>query len=212
MSLIRRSATSFPAFALFVAISFSSIERLHAQQRPPAGQPRQVPVEQLIRLDEVESERVSTPEFDYRVRGMSTDRDGRKSWLQVKASYRTAKDWTDEITITYYVVLEGDADDLPQGSETKNMFTGTVTYVNVPEGDHESTMYLDPNTAERYGEVIAVAALVSIEGRSAGNPLTEPSTRVAWWERQTPLAFPLLNRWETPWGLVEIESHNTIKP
>lgn len=213
MSLIRRSAASFPLIALVTAVAFPFAARVSAQpNRQPNRQPQQVPVEQLIRLEEVSSDMVRTPEFDYRVRGMSTRKDGRKEWLQVKVSYRTAKEWTDDITITFYAVLEGDEDDLPRGSETRNMFTGTVSYVNVPKGDHQATMYLDPDTAERYGDVIALAALVTIDGRSAGNPLMEPRAQRPWWEEQTPVAYPLLNRSETPWGLVEMDQHNTIKP
>jgi hypothetical protein len=204
MSLIRRFAAKLPLVVL-LALCF----RLPLSAQQPR-QP-QVPIEQLIRLGSVEAEGVSTPQFDVSVRGMSTQRDGRMEWLMVRAEYKTAKDWTDEVTVTFYVVLEGDAEDLPAGSNTKNMFTGTVTYMNVRQGDHESTMFLDPNTFERYGDVIAVAAVVNLDGRPAGE-LTDPSTTVKWWERQSPLPIPLLNRSESPWALIEIEKHDTIKP
>ena len=204
MSLTRRSAVQLP-LAILLAVLFFGLS-IHAQ-----APGRQIPVDQLIRLGDVEAEGVSTPQFDYNVRGMSTKRDGRMEWLMVRAEYRTAKEWTDEVTITFYVVLRGDEDDLPEGAGNPNMFTGTVTYVNVRKGDHEATMFLDPNTFERYGEVVAAAAVVSIEGQDAGF-MADPRPQNPWWETQTPVATPLLDRSESPWALIEIEKHGTLQP
>jgi len=171
----------------------------------------EIPVSQLIRVQDVDAGSVNTPQYDVSVRGMSIQRDGRRDWLMARAEYKTSQEWTDEITVTFYVVLKGDPDDLPEGARPLNMFSGTVTYMNVKKGDHVATMFLDPNTFERFGDIEAVAVIFNIDGQLAGGA-TEPSTNVKWWERESPNAIPLLNRSESPWALIEMERHETIKP
>jgi hypothetical protein len=204
MTLFRRPAAFYP-FLLMCGVCACG-GRLLAQA--PGQEPA---VDQLIRMTKVDYSAVYTPQFEVGVRGMSTQRDGRKQWLMMTAEYKTAMEWTDEVTVTFYVVLEGQEKDLPRGSNTRNLFTGTVTYVNLPKGDHVSTMFLDPQTFARYGKVIASAALVDVDGRSAGVE-TKPSSTVKWWEGQSPNQIPLAKRSDTPWALVEIEKHDTIKP
>jgi hypothetical protein len=204
MPLTSRFAVKLPLIIL-LASAFSAAP-IHAQQaRAP------VSVEQLIQLRKIEADEVSTPQFDFNVRGMSTRRDGRRDWLMLRAEYRTALEWTDEVTVTFYVVLRGEVENLPRGADNPNMFTGTVTYMNVKKGDHEATMFLDHNTFERYGDVVATAAVVTINGQDAGF-LADPQPNSPWWKTQPPVSIPLLTRAESPWALIEIEKHDTIKP
>jgi len=174
---------------------------------------QQVPVNRLVRLDEIEAEAVNSPEYEVDVRGMSVQGDGRKEWLMVRAEYRTAQEWFDEVTVTFYVVLRGDPENMPEGSKPVNMFTGTVTYINVPQGEHEATMFLDANTFARYGEPTHVAALINIRGElAAGGADPESSARAQWWNQESPHEISLLPRNETPWAFIEIDKHDTIKP
>jgi hypothetical protein len=169
------------------------------------------PAAQLLRVESVDAGSVVTPQYDVNVRGMSTQRDGRRSWLMVVSEYKTAPEWIDEVTVTFYVALRGDPEDLPEGAKPVNLFSGTVTYMNVKKGDHQATMFLDPNTFERFGEVEAVAVVINVDGQLAGG-MADPRTTVKWWERETPNAIPLLKRNESPWALIEMEQHETIKP
>ena len=160
------------------------------------------------------AEGVGTPDYDYQVRGSSRS-DGRREWLVLTCEYDLAAEWTDEIRFNYYVVLEGRPDDLPEGAEPRNLFAGNVSYVHVKRGQHQSTMFLDPNTFERYGskDIVATAVVVEINGEEAGT-IVEPasSAQSGWWKAKSPLSTPLLRRDESPWKFVEIEAHNTIKP
>ncbi len=181
--------------------------RLLAQNTP------QVPASQLLRVEEVEAGNVKTPEYDVSVQGMSIKRDGRRDWLMARAEYKTAKEWTDEVTVTFHVVLKADPKDLPAGARPFNLFSGTVTYMNVKKGDHVATMFLDPNTFERYGKIEAVAVVFSVDGEEAewkAEPQPRPDN--LWWERESANAIPLLKRSESPWALIEMERHETIKP
>lgn len=178
---------------------------LHAQVAAPA-----VPVSRMIQIREVEARGEPTPEYSYRVRG-STKNDGKRDWLVARCEFDTAPAWIDEMTFSYYVVLQADASNLAPGADTVNLFAGKVTYMNVMRGRHESTMFLDPNTFARYGEYTHVAVVVDINGERAAVK-ANPDSNVEWWTRKQPTATPLLRRDETPWRFIEVESHNTIKP
>ncbi len=154
-----------------------------------------------------------TPDFQFNLRGTSTRRDGRRDWLLATTEYDMTLPWLDELTITFYVVLNADQRNFPQGAPLVNMFTGSVTYQNIKRGRHQSTMFLDPNTLERFGRPSAVAVIYNVGGRPAGGDVQPQATAASrWWTTQTPHSISLLNRSETPWALVEVEQHNTIKP
>lgn len=190
--------------ALFMGGSFCAAQE---------AQPPRVPANRLIDLRDVEADELKSPEYRVDVSGMSVQRDGRREWLQVRLDFRTAPEWLDEVTLTFHLALQGDPDDMPPGSEAVNMFTGTVTYINVPEGDHQATLYLDPHTFLRYGDVRAVAVVANINGELAGG-IVDPESSAAsrWWEKQTPNTVPLLARSDTPYAFVEVDRQLTVKP
>lgn len=174
---------------------------------------QRVPAKDLIRLRSVEAEVISSPNYSVDIRSTSVSRDGLRKWLRVQAEYDTAKEWTDQITFTFYVVLKGDKDDLPEGAPELNMFSGTVTVVNVPESRQAVTsMFLDPFTLARYGEVTNVAVVININGELAAG-MAEPSSSAQsqWWTKMSPNQTQLLNISDTPYMLVEIDKQFNIQ-
>lgn len=172
-----------------------------------------VAAKDLIRLRSVEAEPISSPNYAVEIRSQSVSRDGQLKWLRVQTEYDTAKKWTDEITITFYVVLKGKVADLPEGAPELNMFTGTVTLVNVPKSRQAQTsMYLDPYTLARYGEVSNAAVVININGELAAG-LAEPSSSAQsqWWTKMTANQTQLLNISETPYAFVEIDKQFSIQ-
>jgi hypothetical protein len=202
--MIRR-VTRIAIFSLL----FIGASRIYAQTAVT-----EIPVAQMIRLRTVEAKEISSPNYNVDVRTESIRRDGSLKWLMVTAVYDTMPKWTDEITLTFYVVLRGKVDDLPQGAKEINLFSGTVTVVNVPRTkESETTMFLDPYTLARYGEPTHVAVVITINGQPAAG-MAEPSSSAAsqWWTKETPNQTPLLTRDKTPFAFVEIDKQNTIKP
>lgn len=194
----------------FALMAFLSLATLRAQPAAPVGG---VDPATLINIRGVRFDTVFTPEFSFNQRGMSTQRDGRRQWLRVSSEFETAPEWMDEVTVTFYVVLRANPGNIPEGANPNNLFTGTVTYVNVRRGRHNTTMFLDPNTSDRFGTPQAVAVVYNVGGRPAGGDVQPRSTQESrWWTTMTPNAMPLLNRSETPFALVEIEQFNTVKP
>ncbi len=191
--------------ASFVLLGSILSLSLHAQDR---GQD-----EPKLRLRKVQWEEVATPDYEVKLRGRSTNNDGRRNWLELSAEYDALPKWTDEVTLTFYVVLTGDPEDMKEGEEAVNLFSGTVTYRNVKQGRYVATMFMDPNTFERYGKPSYVAVIAAVNGENeSGKANPESSAQSQWWTRKPPHSIPLMNRSESPWALVEIESHNTIQP
>jgi hypothetical protein len=177
------------------------------------AQPSAVDPSTLINVRGVRFDSVKTPDFQFNLSGVSTRRDGRSDWLQVSTEFDSTAPWLDELTITFYVVLTADARNFPEGAQLVNMFTGSVSYMNVKRGRHRSAMFLDHNTFERFGRPSAVAAVYTVGGRPAGGDVQPQNTAATrWWTTQTPHTIPLMKRNETPFALVEIEQFNTIKP
>ncbi len=195
--------------AAFIGFVFAGLASVGAQapQAAPA-------VAQWINLRGVTAETVASPNFEYNVRGMSTQRDGRSNWLRVMAEYDTAPDWIDEITFTFYVVLQGNEGDLPEGARQNNLFSGSVTYVHVPRARRMvADLFLDPNTFARFGRPTHTAVVVTINGQNAARSVSpERTAELEWWTRETPNEIPLLSRKETPFALVEHDRLPTIKP
>jgi len=176
-----------------------------AQVAPPA-----VPASARINIRGVKMESEKTPDYAISARG-TVKRDGRADWLKLSCEYDILPPWTDEITFTYYVVLNGTPANLGPDRKPVNLFTGAVTYQNVKQGRHTSTMFLDPNTFERFGRPSHVAVVVDIGGQPAGGK-ANPEVATEWWKSEAPQPIPLLRRDETPWRFLEIEANNTIKP
>lgn len=200
------------AFIGFVLAGFASV-LAQAPESAPA-------VSNWINLRGVESEKVGSPDYTVSVRGLRSPpgTSGRVEWLRVYAEYDTAPNWIDEITFTFYVVLRGNADDLPEGADQSNLFSGSVTYIHVPKARRMvADLFLDPNTLARYGEPTHSAVVVTINGQPAAgqaNPQIAPNTprQNFWWEQRTPNAVPLLSRKETPFIMVDHDRLPTIQP
>jgi hypothetical protein len=193
---------------VIVSMALFLITSLHAQTPPDRS------AANLIRVTELEAEEIRSPQYDHSIRGTSTSRDGSLEWLQVRAEYATALEWTDQITFTFYVALRGEAENLPEGATPTNVFSGTVTLINVPQDkDHVVDMFLDPYTFARYGEVFAVAVQVEVNGQPAALS-TEPESLASrrWWESESPNVIPLMNRYESPFRLIEIDKQGILQP
>jgi len=197
-----RMRTSLLSFLLAVGLTPLGV---FAQPVAPA-----IPAAQKIQIRSVKFEADKTPEYAVSVRG-GTKRDGKADWLKVTCEYDILPLWTDEVTFTFHVALDGTPANLGPERKTRNLFTGSVTYQNVKQGRHISTMFLDPNTFERFGTPLAVAVLVDVGGEAAGGK-AQPETTVQWWTKEAPQAISLLRRDETPWRFVEVDLNNTIKP
>lgn len=155
----------------------------------------------------VESAAVATPVYE--VKG-SSQQPVRGKWLHVVAEYDTDPEWIDELTFTFYVGFKGKTKEAPAAS----VFKGEVTQVHIAAGKrHMVDMYVHPRLIARYGEPGPVAIEVKQrDGRVLGTS-GKPEPTQAWWNnpQYTMVTDGLLNRSQTPFALIDIESQEIIK-
>ncbi|MCL1910262.1 MAG: hypothetical protein FWG05_04935 [Kiritimatiellaeota bacterium] len=94
-----------------------------------------------------------------------------KTWGVFDVTFDTAPEWIDDMSITYFLMLENDK--AKQGEKRMSLFTATFEYADIPGGamgrDHKAGVVLPPNTLLRYGKPIGFAVQFSVGGQSAGD-------------------------------------------
>ena len=167
---------------------------------------------EMLRVDRMNVARLPTPVFQTRSSIPSTGRGGgRDEWIEFSVLYRTAPDWIDELTFTYYVVL--DQKDTPQ--TPYKLLTTAVTYVNVEKGrSHRATAYLHPTTFARYGRPARWAVVITTT--LGGRPFevikcSEGEEQRQWWRQLQAEEGLLLNRNETPFAFFNLSDLEAIK-
>ncbi len=127
-------------------------------------------------------------------------------WQRVAVRYDTEPDWIDEIEFRYLVLVKN-----PKTS-AYTLFPGAVTYVDVAKGKgHVSTVFLRPQTLERYGPVewAGVKVFVGGEQVAVGQVPDDPKP---WTANVRAVENVLLNRSRTPFALIAVDNYETIKP
>lgn len=160
--------------------------------------------------------RVFTPRYTTDV-GRGIER--AQEWQAVTLMYDTAPEWIDEILIQFYVL---GAKLNPQTKRRAfSLYKTAVWYVDIEAGrKHMATAFLRPNAIARYGEAVAVAAVVTLEGAVVAE-ISDESMELPekWWKN--PLVTDsdattvrenyLLDRSKSPWALINPDDYEVIK-
>jgi hypothetical protein len=102
-----------------------------------------------------------------------------RQWIVLEAKYSTFAKWQDQLTFTWHVMLDTKSATENKGNKEKlspySYFTTSVTYFNIPEGSHASSVVLPPSYLERYGEPKAIGVVISDQNGSeiAGDSWSE---------------------------------------
>ena len=139
-----------------------------------------------------------------------------REWGRITVEYDTAREpeWIDELAMNFDVLL------MTKNEDNNREFVlarGGVVFVDVKAGrDHRATMFLRPGTIERHGMVIGIRVVVSADGEPVAeeSETSEPRLeKTAWWENDKLTAKDglLLNRSESPFALINIDDHETIR-
>lgn len=149
---------------------------------------------------------VQTPEYTIK---KSQTAARTRDWFQIVTVYDTEPDWLDDIQFTYYVLVRAKN---PRPNEPpQRLFKGEVSYINVAKGRHKSDMYLHPSTLARFGDVQAIAVLISVQGRLVAME-SKPASNQRWWEQLQPQDGVLLNRMQTPFAMLYFDDYEAVKP
>lgn len=143
-------------------------------------------------------------------------------WLEVEASF----DWTprakeplfaDELTFTYYILLNNKSAEFPQGT----LLSGSVTHVSIPqEKGMNSVVFVSPRTLQRFfaGKIPANAAQavvdVGVEVSSKGQVVANFvwKGKGEWWRNYQQTTGYVLNKSETPFAYLAWDYYEAIKP
>ncbi|HRZ13746.1 MAG TPA: hypothetical protein P5567_14985 [Kiritimatiellia bacterium] len=190
----KRSCGLIVVMILFMA---SHVLESTAQPPPPAAS-------RPVDIRAMKGGKAITPQYQL-LKGQAMART--REWFQILTQYETDPEWMDELTFTYYVLVRDKVG--PQKGPV--LFRGDVTYVTIQEGKHMSDMYLHPSTLARYGEVEAVAVLVTFRGQLVAME-SQPASNQRWWEQLAPVEGFLLNRMQTPFAMIDFDNYEAIKP
>jgi hypothetical protein len=162
---------------------------------------------------------VRTPEYSTSAVGGQAKISKRpREWALFEIHYATAAKWMDELSFTYHVMTKGKDE---EGKEAYSYYTLTLRYVNIPKGDHMSSVALPPSMVERYGEPISLA--LEIVGKD-GTVLASQSESIInyptkeWWKDPNVLDKPqvsrrtggLLDRSKTPFALINADDYEVV--
>ena len=93
---------------------------MHGQVRAAAGREFQI--------TKISKDFIPSPDYGIgRYRPAANER-----WLEVQVEFNAALEWTDELTLKYYILFNG------------RLLTGEVTHTNIPGGLNRSVMYVLP--------------------------------------------------------------------
>ena len=160
----------------------------------------------LVRLGSVKTSRIETPQYQLKRNLQSYPSATReRNWLEIALPYKTSPDWMDNLTVTFYVLIEPKDDPAVK----QRVLTGTVEYVNIKKGVHRSVMYMHPTTLERFGEPKRCAAVVSTTVN--GRPVEVATEDMTPWKRIAQEATLILNRMDTPFAMANFDDFEAQK-
>jgi hypothetical protein len=198
----RRGRFERPPFkfssALFVVLLSSLSLTALAQVRAPAPS-----VFQLTKIT-----RILTTSPDYTVSGAEQFQSERNDeWLAVEVEFAAGPEFTDELTVKYFVFLNG------------KVLTGEVTHVHVAGGrERRSVMYVSPRALGRFNDNQAITsnavrniAVQIVHQGTVKSELSLARARPQWYAAIPNVAGFMLNKNETPFAPLYWDRYEQIK-
>jgi hypothetical protein len=150
----------------------------------------------------------TSPEYSF-TNGPQQHPQGRaQQWLEVEVNFESNVDWTDELTVKYFILL------------ANTCLTGEVTHIDIPKGrDLYSVMYVSPRTIARILNGRPLTGLdiqdVGVQLVMKGQVLVTKSYKAQgdqqWWQSLQQVSGKVLNKNETPFGPLIWDRYEQIK-
>ncbi|MDR2849757.1 MAG: hypothetical protein LBW77_04340 [Verrucomicrobiota bacterium] len=212
-----------------VTLLFAAASAPAQQARPAAGTGTAKDKENQVKISRFpppgKTAMVKTPEYNYSVNGIQSKvARKQREWALFEIKYETAAKWTDELKFDYHVMTKGRGDD---GKEIYSYYTVSVRYIDIPKGDHMSSVALPPSLAERYGEPVALALEVTgkdgtvLASEALATGITLPKE---WWrdsgvmDKRDKDGSPfltrrtgLVDRSKTPFALINPDDYEVVQ-
>ena len=149
---------------------------------------------------------ISSPQFTYTGAEQYTA-DQRDRWLEVEVTFSAAPEYTDELSLKYYILFAG------------KLLTGEVTHVNIPAArDNRSVMYVSPKTLARImgrtpvtPNVVQNIAVQIVQQGAVKSELSLTNAAPNWFSTVPQVAGLVLNKNETPFAPLYWDRYEQIK-
>ena len=127
-------------------------------------------------------------------------------WLEVEVEFNVAPDWTDELTLKYYILFSG------------RLLTGEVTHTNILGGLHRSVMYVLPVGVARFAgnrpllpNMIQNIAIQIVQSGAVKDELNVVRASGQWFAALPPITGFVLKKNETPFAALYWDRYPQIK-
>lgn len=167
-------------------------------------------------ITDITASLVRTPDIEYK--GETRRTPPPKQWFEVEVTFATEVDFTEEITVKYYMYFE-DAVSQSGGNQGR-LLVGEVTHVDIVKGkDKRSVVYVSPNTLERImggksfsvNKVKPIGVQILRQGQVVAEKSTSGAPAGAWWTQVPNEAGMVLNKSETPFASLFWDRYEAIK-
>lgn len=214
MPLPKRSSTPRAHIFGFLLGLACAVSPLIAQQAPEAA------------ISKVEAQLVTAPAISYS--GAPSKVVQPKKWMEIEATFswqplNPLEKYSDDLTVNYYVLLNNQGQQYPQGA----LLTGQATLTSVParsldpkNGELKTVIYVAPRGLERLfggkaptdvnSAVRDIGVTISKQGQVVAQKSLKGSNQ-AWWPQFQPVSGYLLNKSETPFASLNWDYYEAVK-
>lgn len=231
--LSRRLRMDRKAFYFFLIFSFAFLKELIHNKHRPSSTHLKIPSkmkkltallcgtlmavfplalraqqQSLYKIDKVTPAIVQTPVYTFQGQEHNIPGNQNGKWLEVEVQFESYAEQTDEMTVKYYVLVNG------------TLLAGEVTHVNIPKSrELYSVMYVSPRTLARLvpGKEATITDIgdVGVQLLVKGQVVFEKSTKsgyaAEWWTQMQSTTGSLLNKNETPFAPLYWDRYEAIK-
>ncbi len=217
MKLSLRSSLTlcvFLAAALSASLVWSQAVRPHAGVRAGEGGGPVAKIRKLVGLNKQTWER--SPEYKTNSGRGAMKQAG--DWPQIVVTYETEPEWIDELVIQYFAMTCKTGED---GKKAYSLFRTSVRYVDVQKDRiHTGSAFLRPTAIKRFGNLIAIAVEISVQGKTVDEK-GEDDIKMPdkWWKDPTVVDRKdvtvrdgyLMDRSLSPFALINIDDYEVAK-
>lgn len=159
-----------------------------------------------FQINKISRNLITAPQFTY-TGAQQYQANQRDRWLEVEVEFGAAPEYTDELTLKYYILLNG------------KLLTGEVTHTNIVAGrENRSVMYVSPKTIARLmGNRPATAnsiqniAVQIVQQGAVKSELSLERGQPQWFSSMPHVTGAVLNKNETPFAPLYWDRYEQIK-
>ncbi|MFV0415097.1 MAG: Amuc_1102 family pilus-like protein [Chthoniobacterales bacterium] len=171
----------------------------------------------------IEPDLIKTPDYSYSL-GPKGKKTAAKDWLEIDVTFgwqprqKQVIPFVDELTFTYYILLNNKSKEFPQGT----LLVGQVTHTAIPVGkDMHSAAFVSPRTLERFfggkipgsssSAVKNIGVTITRQGQMVAANSSGADKKQPWWQNMQQVQGYVLNKNETPFGPLNWDYYEALK-